>query len=82
MIIKMKFRRVNPERVVLLDGRFEDMVHAGESYRCFIGELATIQDENSKPMLAMMICKCLGSIAGKFGNPLVLGSGTGILSNR
>lgn len=80
---KAKFRRVNPERVVtsyVKNGRFEDMVHAGEVIDVSLVELATIQDENGKPMFSNDDLQMFaGSIAGKFGNPLVLGSGTGIL---
>jgi len=80
---KAKFRRVNPERVVtsyVKNGRFEDMVHAGEVIDVSLVELATIQDENGNPMFSNDDLQMFaGSIAGKFGNPLVLGSGTGIL---
>jgi hypothetical protein len=74
---KAKLRRVNPENVIISyckDATFKDLVHAGEVIDVSLIELATIKDENGNPMFSEKeLQEFAGSIAGKFGNPAVLG---------
>lgn len=80
---KAKFRRVNPERVVISyckNGTFKDMVHAGEVIDVPLVELATITDEEGNKMFNEDDLQMFAtSIAGKFGNPALLGKTTGWL---
>ncbi len=80
---KAKFRRVNPENVIISyckDATFSDMVHAGELIDVSLVELATLTNEDGTPMFdEKELQEFAGSIAGKFGNPLRLGLGTGWL---
>ena len=80
---KAKFRRVNPESVVISyckDATFRDAVHAGEVIEVSLIELAGLQDKNGNPLFdEATLQEFAGSIAGKFGNPTILGRGTGWL---
>lgn len=76
---KAKFRRVDCRNVVVSickDGAFSDMVHAGEMVYVPLVELATLQDKDGNAMFTEQeLQEFASSIAGKFGNPLGLGTG-------
>ena len=78
---KAKFRRVNPENVVISyakDGTFSDIVHAGEQIDVSLVELATITDsEGNLVFTEKELQEFAGSLAGKFGNPTQLGNSVG-----
>lgn len=80
---KAKFRRVNPEAVVISFSRdpfFRDLVHAGEVIDVSLIDLATVTDADGKNVFTEdELQEFAGSIAGKFGNPTTLGLGTGRL---
>lgn len=80
---KAKFRRVNPECVVISyckDSTFKDMVHAGEAIPVPLVELATIVDEEGNRVFTEEeLQEFAGSLAGKFGNPMSTGMGSGWL---
>lgn len=78
---KAKFRRVNPERVVVSfckDATFSDMVHAGEVIDVPLVELATITDAEGNRMFSEEdLQQFATSLAGKFGNPATVGKNNG-----
>ena len=78
---KAKFRRVNPERVVVSfckDATFSDMVHAGEVIDVPLVELATITDAEGNRMFSEEdLQEFASSLAGKFGNPATVGKNSG-----
>ena len=78
---KAKFRRVNPERVVVSfckDSTFKDMVHAGEVIDVPLIELATITDAEGNRMFSEDdLQEFAFSLAGKFGNPATVGKNSG-----
>lgn len=80
---KAKFRRVNPDSVVVSyckDATFSDMVHAGELIDVPLVEMATITDkEGNLVFTESELQEFASSLAGKFGNPAVIGSTNGWL---
>jgi len=78
---KAKFRRVNPERVVVSfckDATFNDMVHAGEVIDVALVELATLTNENGDRLFTEEDLQNFAtSLAGKFGNPATVGKNNG-----
>lgn len=78
---KAKFRRVNPERVIVSfckDATFKDMVHAGEVIDVPLVELATITDDEGNRMFTDEdLTEFAMSLAGKFGNPATVGKNSG-----
>ena len=78
---KAKFRRVNPERVIVSfckDSTFNDMVHAGEVIDVKLVDLATITDEEGNRMFTDEdLTEFAASLAGKFGNPATVGKNSG-----
>ncbi len=78
---KAKFRRVDPECVIVnfcRKGNFKDMVHAGEVIDVSLVDLALITDENgNRKFNEQQLQDFAGTIAGKWGNPTMLGKGTG-----
>lgn len=78
---KAKFRRVDPECVVVnfcRKGNFKDMVHAGEVIDVSLVDLALVTDENgNRKFDETQLQEFAGTIAGKWGNPTMLGKGTG-----
>lgn len=78
---KPKFRVVDPECVITSytkDNDFGSIVHAGEIIDVPIVELAQIKDEEGNPMFdEKELTEFASTIAGQFGNPRVLGLGTG-----
>lgn len=82
---KAKFRRVNPDCVVVnycRDGTFKDKVHAGEVIDVSLVDLALIKDEEGNPLFTEEeLQEFAGSIAGRFGNPTTLSRGTGWLKH-
>jgi len=78
---KAKFRKVNPERVVVSfckDYTFKDMVHAGEVIDVPLVELATVTDEEGNRMFTEDdLQEFAASLAGKFGNPATVGKNSG-----
>jgi hypothetical protein len=76
---KPKFRRVNPENVVISfskDANFRDIVHAGEVIDVPLTELATLTDKEGNLLFdEKQLQEFAGSIAGeKFRNPKVIGT--------
>ena len=80
---KAKFQRENPESIICSyakDGTFSDCVHAGPVIDVSLVDLALITNEDGTPMFdEKELQDFASSIAGKFGNPLRLGLGTGWL---
>lgn len=80
---KAKFRRVNPEAVVISyckDATFKDAIHAGEVIDVSLIDLALVTNEDGSPMFdEKELTEFAGSLAGRFGNPTILGRGTGWL---
>lgn len=78
---KAKFRRVDLECVITNFCRkknFKDMVHAGEVIDVSLIDLALVKDENGNPKFTeKQLQEFAGTIAGKWGNPTMLGKGTG-----
>lgn len=78
---KAKLRRVNPENVIISyakDASFKDIVHAGEVIDVSLIDLATVKDsEGNLVFTEKELTEFAGSIAGKFGNPAMLGKSTG-----
>ena len=76
---KAKFRRVNPENVIISyckDSTFSDLVHAGEEIDVSLIELATLTDDKGNALFTKEeLQEFAGSIAGKFGNPTTGGLG-------
>lgn len=78
-----KFRKCFPENVIINYCRqsdFSDLIHAGEMIDVSLIDLALITDpEGNKMFDEKTLQEFAGSIAGKWGNPLSIGSGTGWL---
>jgi len=78
---KPKFRVVDPECVITSftkDADFSSIVHAGEIIDVPIIELATVKDEEGNLMFTEKeLTDFASTIAGQFGNPRLLGLGTG-----
>jgi hypothetical protein len=76
---KAKFRRCNPENVIISyckDGTFSDMVHAGEEIDVSLIQFAALTDDQGNALFSEVeLQEFAGSIAGKFGNPTMLGLG-------
>lgn len=80
---RAKFRRVNPECVVTnycKDATFSDLIHAGELIDVPLVQLATITDKEGNLMFdEKELQEFSSSIAGKFGNPAMIGNTNGWL---
>lgn len=80
---KPKFRRVNPENVVISyakDGIFSDIVHAGEQIDVPLVELATLKNDQGEPMFTEKELEEFAStLVGKFNNPTILGRSNGFI---
>jgi hypothetical protein len=78
---KPYFRVIDPECVITSydkNGDFSNIVHAGEIIDVPIIELAQVKDENGNPMFTEdELTQFASTIAGQFGNPRLLGLGTG-----
>lgn len=78
---KAKFRRVNPDSTVTnycKDATFKDLVHAGELIDVPLVELATVTDKEGNLMFNEdQLQQFASSIAGKFGNPAIIGTTNG-----
>jgi hypothetical protein len=78
---KPHFRVIDPECIITSYGKnadFSDIVHAGEIIDVPIVELATIKNEDGNPMFTEEdLTQFASTIAGQFGNPRLLGLGTG-----
>lgn len=78
---KPKFRRTNPENVVISyakDGTFSDIVHAGEQIDVPLVELATVKDDEGNLVFTEKELEEFAStIVGKFNNPTILGRSNG-----
>jgi hypothetical protein len=78
---KPYFRVVDPECVITSynkDGDFSNIVHAGEIIDVPIIDLATVKDDNGNLMFTEDdLTQFASTIAGQFGNPRLLGLGTG-----
>jgi hypothetical protein len=79
-----KFRTVNPENVVVSftrDKYFNDIVHAGEVIEVSLIDLALVKDkEGNAKFTEEQLTEFAGTLAGKFGNPMSIGSGVGKMS--
>lgn len=79
---KAKFRKVNPENVVTSfcrQSNFSDMVHAGELIDVSLIDLALVTDEEgNKVFTDKDLQEFAGSISGRWGNPMVMGTGSGL----
>lgn len=75
------FRVVDPECVITSfdkNGDFKNIVHAGEIVDVPLVELATVKDEEGNIMFTDEdLTQFASTIAGQFGNPRLLGLGTG-----
>lgn len=78
---KAKFRVVDPECVVVnfcKKANFNDMVHGGEVIDVSLIDLALVTDKNGNRLFTEeQLQEFAGSIAGKWGNPSLLGKGVG-----
>jgi len=78
---KAKFRRCNPENVVVNYCRFQDfrdLVHAGEVVDVALIDLACVKDKEGNPQFSEEeLNQFASTIAGKWGNPSMLGRGVG-----
>jgi hypothetical protein len=78
---KPKFRVVDPECVITSfnkEADFSTIVHAGEIIDVPIIELATVKDEEGNLMFSEKeLTDFASTIAGQYGNPRLLGLGTG-----
>lgn len=78
---KPYFRVVDPECVITSYdkyGDFKNIVHAGEIIDVPLIELAQVVDSEGKPMFTEdELTQFASTIAGQFGNPRLLGLGTG-----
>lgn len=78
---KPKFRAVNPDNVVInycRNATFSELVHAGELIDVSLIDLATVTDENGNLMFTEdELQEFASSVAGKWGNPLTIGHGSG-----
>lgn len=78
---KPAFRVVDPECVITSydkNGDFKNIVHAGEIIDVPLIELAQVTDEEGNAMFTDQdLIQFASTIAGQFGNPRLLGLGTG-----
>ena len=78
---KPSFRVIDPECVITSfdkNGNFSDIVHAGEIIDVPLIDLATVTDDEGKLMFDEDdLTQFASTIAGQFGNPRLLGLGTG-----
>jgi hypothetical protein len=78
---KAMFRVVDPECVITSfdkNGDFSEIVHAGEIIDVPLIELATVKDADGNVMFTEDdLTQFASTIAGQFGNPRLLGLGTG-----
>lgn len=78
---KAKFRKCNSEAVITnfcRHGNFNDLVHAGECIDVSLVDLALVYDENGNKMFDdKTLQEFAGTIAGRWGNPAMIGKGTG-----
>ena len=78
---KPGFRVVDPECVITSfdkNGNFSDIVHAGEIIDVPLIDLATVTDDEGNIMFTEDdLTQFASTIAGQFGNPRLLGLGTG-----
>jgi len=78
---KACFRVVDPECVITSydkNGDFKHIAHAGEIIDVPLVELAQVNDENGNPMFTEDdLTQFASTIAGQYGNPRLLGLGTG-----
>lgn len=78
---KASFRVVDPECVITSydkNGNFENIAHAGEIIDVPLIDLATIKNDEGNPMFSEQeLTEFASTIAGQFGNPRLLGLGTG-----
>lgn len=70
---KAKFRRVNPDAVIInycRDSTFSDLIHAGEEIDVSLVDLATVTDKDGNAVFTdEELTFFASSIAGKYGNP-------------
>lgn len=75
------FRVIDPECIITSydkTGDFKNIVHAGEIIDVPLIELAQVKDEEGNPMFTDQdLTQFASTIAGQFGNPRLLGLGTG-----
>jgi hypothetical protein len=80
---KAKFRKVNPDNVVVSFSRksdFSDIVHAGELIDVSLIELATKTDKDGNRLFTESeLTEFANSIVSKYGNPSMLGAGNNYL---
>ena len=78
---KPQFRVVDPECVITSfdkNGDFSNIVHAGEIIDVPLIELAQVTDDEGNPMFdEKELHEFASTISGQFGNPRLLGLGTG-----
>jgi hypothetical protein len=78
---KACFRVVDPECVITSfdkSGDFKDIVHAGEIIDVPLIELAQVRDEEGNQMFSEQdLTQFASTISGQYGNPRILGLGTG-----
>ncbi len=76
---KAKFERADPETIITSvskDGNFKDIVHGGQVKDVSLVELATLTDDEGKPLFSENeLQDFAGTIAGQWGNPTTLGIG-------
>lgn len=78
---KAKFRIVNPECVIInlcKQANFSDLVHAGEVIDISLIDLAMVKNaDGTQKFSDEMLTEFAGTIAGKWGNPTMIGRATG-----
>jgi hypothetical protein len=76
-----KFRKVNPECVITnfcRHSNFDDMVHAGEVIDVSLVDLALLKnDDGSRMFDEKQLQEFAGTLAGRWGNPAMIGRSTG-----
>lgn len=74
---KAKYKRCDPNNVIVSyskDPTFKDIVHAGEQIDVSLVELALLKDDKGNQLFSNdELIEFAGTIAGKFGNPRILG---------
>lgn len=79
---KAKFRKIKPENIIISYCRnsdFSDMVHAGELIDVPLTDLATLYDKDGNKLFnEQQLQEFAGSVAGKWGNPMLIGGTTNI----
>lgn len=80
---KPKFRRVNPDSTITnycKDATFSDLIHGGELIDVSLMDLATVTDKDGNLCFdEQELQEFASSIAGKFGNPAIIGATNGWL---